>query len=455
MTVIETEPLRQETAPKPLAIAHRPVRVVICGGGAGGLPLAVMLQRKAKRHGLSITLIDPSATHVWKPLLHEFASGSMDKGAHEIAYLALAAWRGFTFSQGPMLGIDREAREVLVGPAIDADGAEMAPARRIPYDLLVVAVGGVTNDFGIPGVTENAFFLDSAAQAEKLHREIVRACMRANYGDAAQQDHLDIGIVGGGATGVELAAELRSTTRMLLAYGLDRLDTERFVRLTLVNADARLLLQLPEHIARSIDGILTRLGVRVLNGTQVTAVEPGTILTRGGERLRSDITIWAAGVRAPHFLTGIAGLENGRGGQLVVTPTLQTTRDPHILALGDCAAAPWLDKGGLVPPRAQASFQQAAWLTGALPKLAAGEEVAPFRYDDLGSLVSLGDAQAIGSLMGLARGAGIRIEGFLARLLYKWLYKRHQEALFGWWAVILDSFGRWIGSATKPRVKLH
>ena len=456
MTVTEAEPHQQERPSRiGPATGGGPTRVVICGGGAGGLPLAVMLQAKAKRYGLSITLIDPSPTHVWKPLLHEFASGSMDKGAHEIAYLALAAWRGFTFSQGPLIGIDREKREVLIGAGLDGSGAEMAPPRRLPYDLLIVAVGGVTNDFGIPGVKENAFFLDSAAEAERLHREIVRACLHANYNEARQSDHLDIGIVGGGATGVELAAELRSTTRMLLAYGLDRLDPERFVRLSLVNADPRLLLQLPEHIAHSIDGILTGLGVRVLNGTQVTAVERDAIVTRGGERLHSDITIWAAGVRAPHFLAGIAGLESGRGGQLAVTPTLQTTRDPRILALGDCAACPWLDKGGLVPPRAQASFQQAAYLAGAIPRLIAGEEAAPFRYNDLGSLVSLGDAQAIGSLMGLARGAGIRIEGFLARLLYKWLYKRHQAALFGWWAVVLDSFGRWIGSATRPRVKLH
>jgi NADH:ubiquinone reductase (H+-translocating) len=455
MNLMETQPAQQER-PTGLAPAESGLtRVVICGGGAGGLPLAVMLQARAKRYGLHITLVDPSATHVWKPLLHEFASGSMDKGAHEIAYLALAAWRGFTFSQGPMQGIDRDKREVLIGPAMDQDGVEMAPARRLPYDLLVVAVGGVTNDFGIPGVKDHAFFLDSAAEAERLHREIVRACMRANYDEARRSDHLDICIVGGGATGVELAAELRSTTRLLLAYGLDRLDPKSFVRLTLINADQRLLLQLPEHIARSINDILTSLDVRVLNATQVVGVENDAIVTRGGERLHSDITIWAAGVRAPQFLTGMGGLETGRGGQLVVTTTLQTSRDPRVLALGDCAATPWLGKGGLVPPRAQASFQQAAYLVGALPKLAAGEEVTPFRYNDLGSLVSLGDAQAIGSLMGLARGAGIRIEGFLARLLYKWLYKRHQAALFGWWAVVLDTFGRWIGSATRPRVKLH
>jgi NADH dehydrogenase len=431
------------------------LRVVICGGGAGGLPLAIMLQKKARRHGLAITLIDPSPTHVWKPLLHEFASGSMDTGAHEIAYFALASWHGFTFSQGPLAGIDRQAREVMIGAAHDETGAELAPPRRLPYDLLVVAIGGVTNDFRVPGVKENAFFLDSAVEAEKLHREIVRACMRANYSEGERKDGLDICIVGGGATGVELAAELRSTTRMLLTYGLDRLDPERFIRLTLVNADPRLLLQLPEHISKSITEILTKLKVRILNGQQVVKIEPGAVMTRSGEMLPSDITVWAAGVKGPAFLAGIGGLETNRLDQLVVTPTLQTTSDPNILAMGDCAAAPWVDKQGIVPPRAQAAYQQAAYLSGTIPMLARREEVKPFRYNDLGSLVSLGDAQAIGTLMGLARGAGIRIEGFMARVLYKWLYKRHQAALFGWWAVILDTFGRWIGSATRPRVKLH
>jgi NADH dehydrogenase len=441
------------TIPPVTAGETAPFRVVICGGGAGGLPLAVMLQAKAKANGLAVTLADPSATHVWKPLLHEFASGSMDKGAHEIAYLALAAWHGFTFSQGALQGIDREKKRVLIGAATDESGQEIVPPRWLPYDILVIAVGGVTNDFGIPGVKENAFFLDGAAQAERLHREIVRACMRANYEDTGT-DSLDICIVGGGATGVELAAELRSTTRMLLAYGLDRLDPERFVRLTLINADPRLLLQLPEHIANSVGEILAKLGVKVLNATQVTAIEPGGIMTRSGEKLHSDITVWAAGVRAPAFL-GQLGLETNRLGQLVITPTLQTKQDPHIFALGDCAAAPWLGTEKLVPPRAQAAYQQAAYLRRAIPRLKQGEELSPFRYNDLGSLVSLGDAEAIGTLMGLARGAGIRIEGFLARLLYKWLYKRHQAALFGWWAVTLDSIGRWIGSATRPRVKLH
>lgn len=434
-----------------------PQRVVICGGGAGGLPLAIMLaHRSRRRRDFAVTLADPSSTHVWKPLLHEFASGSADPGAHETAYFALARWHGFTFAQGPLQGIDRDKQEVLIGPARDETGVELAPARRLPYDRLVIAVGGVTNDFGVKGAKEHAFALDSAADAERLHRRVVQACMRANYGFGdLSNERLDICIVGGGATGVELAAELRATTRELIAYGLDRLDPERFIRISLMNADPRLLLQLPERIATSVEKVLHDLNIDVQNGQQVTEVTPDHVVTRSGQQRHSDITIWAAGVKAPAFLAGLGGLATNRMDQIEVTPTLLATGDAHIFAMGDCASAPWLGRNVRVPPRAQAAYQEARYLARAIPATLRGEELKPFRYNDLGSLVSLGGESAVGTLMGWARGAGIRIEGFLAQAIYRWLYKQHQAALFGWWAVFLDSIGGWFRGATRPHVKLH
>ena len=429
-------------------------RVLICGGGAGGLVLAILL---AHRHRtIAVTLADPSPTHVWKPLLHEFASGSADPGAHETAYFALARWHGFTFAQGPLQGIDREAREALIGPARDETGVELAPERRLPYDRLVIAVGGVTNDFGVKGARDFAFVLDSAADAERLHRRIVQACMRANYsiGDLADQ-RLNICIVGGGATGVELAAELRSTTRELIAYGLTRLDPERFIHISIVNADPRLLLQLPEPTANSVEKILRHLNIEIRNGQQVTEVTPDHVIMRTGEQHEADITVWCAGVKAPGFLRQIGGLTTNRQDQIEVTSTLQATADPNIYAMGDCAAAPWPDHAGAVPPRAQAAHQQAQYLARALPVSLHGGQPKPFRYNDLGSLVSLGGENAVGTLMGWVRGAGIRIEGLLAQLIYRWLYKQHQAALFGWWAVFLDSIGGWFRGSTRPHVKLH
>ncbi len=437
-----------------MAEAHQ---VVIVGGGAGGLELATRLGDRFGRKGrLAVTLVDRSRTHVWKPLLHEVAAGSMDVHSHQLDYLAQARWHHFTFCNGALESLDRWGREITAAPELDELGTEVIPRRVLHYDTLVLALGSVTNSFGVPGVAEHAFALDSAEQADRFHRRLVNACLRANHRASADRPaHLSVVIVGGGATGVELAAELHNTTRVLAAYGLRHIDPERYVRIALVNADARILAQLPERISLAITQALQQLGVDVLSGEQVVTVTAGEVRTMSGRTIAADLTVWAAGIKGPDLLREIGGLETNKLNQLVVTSTLQTTRDPDIFALGDCAACPWEGHATPVPPRAQAAHQQASHLLGSIERRLRGESPREFRYRDFGSLVSLSEYSTVGTLMGFISGKSLRVEGWFARLMYLSLYKLHLLALHGVLGVLLDSAARFLKRGTEPQVKLH
>ena len=163
------------------ASGSRPHRVVVVGGGAGGLPLATRLGERFGRRGRAdITLVDQNATHLWKPLLHEVAAGRMDADAHDLDYLAIAHWHHFRFRQGSVTGIDRARREIVLSEVRDDDGAAMLPARVVPYDTLIICVGCISNDFRVPGVAVNAAVLDTLRDAERFHRRLLSACVRAD-----------------------------------------------------------------------------------------------------------------------------------------------------------------------------------------------------------------------------------------------------------------------------------
>jgi NADH:ubiquinone reductase (H+-translocating) len=434
-----------------------PHHIVIVGGGAGGLELATRLGDRVGRRGRGVvTLVDRSPTHLWKPLLHEVAAGSLDIHTHQLDYLAQARWHHFTFAQGALEGLDRGRRDITIAPVRDEAGAEVIPRRTLRYDTLVLAVGSVSNSFGVPGVAEHAFLLDSPEQADRLHRRVVAACLQANYrvGDG-HDGKLDVVIVGGGATGVELAAELHNTTRVLAGYGLENIDPDRYVRLTLLNADARILAALPERISEATSNVLESLAIDVRNSAQVTEVTASSVRTKSGDAFPADIVVWAAGIKCADFLRGLGELETNRLNQLVVTPTLQTTRDPDVFALGDCAACPWPGHPVPVPPRAQAAHQQASHLVRTMDRRLRGEPLAPFRYRDFGSLVSLGEYSTVGTLMGFVSGKSLRVEGWFARLMYISLYKLHLLALHGFFGVALDTLARQLKRSTEPQVKLH
>jgi NADH dehydrogenase len=435
-------------------------RIVIVGGGAGGLPLAAKLGDKLGRRGRAeITLVDHNDTHLWKPLLHEVAAGRMDANVHGVDYLALAFWHRFRFRQGDVAKLDRARHELTLAPVHDDDGALMLPQRVLRYDTLIFCVGSVNNDFNVPGVAEHAISLDTLEDAERFHRRLLAACVRADGAAAAgSPTGVDIVIIGAGATGVELAAEIRQTTHVHASYGLEHLDSRKDVRLTIIEAAPRILPPLSEHIAEAATELLSKLDVDVHVGERVTAVDENGVHTASGAFYRADLVVWAAGIMAPEWLTRLDGLETGRGNQLVVTITLQTTRDPDIFAFGDCAACPWPEAGktgALVPPRAQAARQQAMLLVKSMKARLAGKPLPEFHFRDLGSLVSLGDLSAVGTLMGRLVGGSLLIQGLIARWMYASLYKLHQVAILGYFGVALDTIGRFLRRRTEPRVKLH
>jgi NADH dehydrogenase len=434
-------------------------RVVIVGGGAGGLPLASRLGDKLARRGLvEVTLIDRYATHLWKPLLHEVAAGTMDADIHGVDYFALAYWHRFIFRLGTIAGLDRAGQAITLDEVHDDDGALMLPRRTLRYDTLVLCVGSVCNDFGVPGVAKHAISLDTHEDAERFHRRLLAACVRANAKAAdGQPGQVRIVIIGAGATGVELAAEIRHTTGALATYGLEQLDPRKDIRLTIVEAAPRILPQLSEHIAKAATGLLDDLDVEVYVGERVTGVDADAVHTASGANHAADLVVWSAGIKAPEWLKDLDGLETNRANQLVVSTTLQTTRDPDIFAFGDCAACPWPEEGpkALVPPRAQAAHQQATLLVKTIRARLAGKPLPEFRFRDFGSLVSLGEMSAVGNLMGRLVGGSLLIQGLIARWMYTSLYKLHQVAILGYVGVALDTIGRFLRRRTEPRVKLH
>ena len=436
-------------------------RIVIVGGGAGGLELATRLGDTLGRRGKAdVTLIDKNRTHVWKPKLHEIASGSMDLSAHEVDYLAQAHWHHFRFRIGEMTALDRERREVRVAPFVDDEGREVTPDRAFGYDTLVFGLGSLSNDFGTPGVAAHALKLESKLDAQRFHARMVNACIRAHaQATPLRPEQLHVAIIGAGATGVELAAELHRTTREVVAYGLDRVDADKDIQVNVIEAADRVLPALPPRLSQATLELLRKLGVVVHTGAKVAEVLPDGVRLADGRTLPAELVVWAAGVKAPDFLCGIAGLETNRINQLTVRPTLQVTRDDDIFALGDCAACTWPQAnggaGGFVPPRAQAAHQQATHVAAQIRRRLAGRPLKPYRYRDFGSLVSLGEFSTVGNMMGGLIGGSLMVEGAFARLMYLSLYKMHELSLHGFSKVALDTLARLITRRTEPHVKLH
>jgi NADH:ubiquinone reductase (H+-translocating) len=432
-------------------------KVLIVGGGSAGLELASRLSRRFGKSGaVRVALVDKRRTHLWKPMLHSVAAGSLDPSAHELDFLAQAHWRGFHYRYGEMTGLDRANKLVRLAPALDEEGRQITPMQNVPYDTLVIAVGSVTNDFGAPGAAQYAVPLETPEQAVRFNRRLVNACIRADAQDEpVRPGQLHVAIIGAGAAGTELAAELSRTVNEIVAYGLDRIVPENDVRIILIEAADRILPGLAPRISEAALRLLLRCRVEVRTNSRVSEVRADGVALTNGDFVPAELVIWSAGVKGPDFLADLDGLEANHSHQLAVAQCLQTTRDPNIFAIGDCADCPIPGCSSSVPPRAQAAHQEAAHMVGQIGRRLAGRPLEPYVYRDFGSLVSLGRYGAAGSLMGFLSGRGLFIEGLLARIMYKSLYQRHQFALHGGSKTFFGTLGRTLSRRAAPVVKLH
>ena len=431
--------------------------IVIVGGGAGGLELAARLGRRLGRaQGRDrVLLVDRSSYHIWKPTLHEVAAGTLDTDQEGLSYALLARRNHFSFALGELARLDAGARRLTLKAILDDDGSRLAPERSVDFGRCVLAIGSGSNFFNTPGAAEHAFVLEQTADAERFHRRLLSAFARASF---EENGVVAIAIVGGGATGVELSAELleahKEFNQSLSPGQATRLE------LSVVEAADRILGGLPERISTQATQALSERGIRVLTSTRVDSVSAAGLETNGGP-VAADLVVWAAGVRAPAANAGL-GLAVNRSNQFEVDDFLRTSA-PDIFALGDCAACPWRD-GQIVPARAQAAHQQASYLarvllappSGGEPGGAArGAPSGAYAYRDFGSLVSLGESHGVGSLMGSLGGGNFFVEGLVARWMYVSLHLAHHLAILGLGPTLILAAARLLQQRVSGRLKLH
>ena len=401
------------------------LRIVVVGGGAAGLELVTRLGRN-KRH--EVMLIEPSSHHFWKPRLHEIAAGTFDTELDAVSYFQHAECNGYTHIQDAMTGLDRGSKTIRLR------GMNSVPTT-LQYDYLVMAVGAISNDFKTLGVSEHCLFLDSSGQAELVWQQI-KSQLRAT-------GTRRISIVGAGATGVELAAELAKVSSKLQHYR----QASKF-EITLIEAADRVLPGGPECMSEKVLKALKKQGITIRTETRVQRAEAGKLITSENDIIAADLQIWAAGIKCADWLTKLDGLETNRINQLIVNPTLQASLDDSIFVIGDNAQCIQPD-GSFVPPRAQAANQAATHLAKQFNRLLKNKPLQPFIYNDGGMVVAVGHNNAVGALM----NNRIVLKGRLIRHLYDTIFRLHQRVLFSWGRVTALVVLKRIKSILNPYYK--
>lgn len=421
--------------------------MVIVGGGAGGVELAAALGRRSVGSKTRVTLVDCATRHLWKPRLHEVAAGLIGAGEDESSYLALAQANNFRFRLGALTSLDPANRTISISSVKDSEGRAFLDERRLQYDTLVLAFGSQVNDFGVPGVAEHCHMLDSGEQALAFQHRVLEQAVRVADGAL---ERLRIGIVGAGATGVELAAELHHAIGAMHRFGglmpVEGLD------ITVVDMAARVLPNCDPATSKFAAEALERLGVRIRLNAGVERVTADGLILKGGETVPCAVKVWASGVIGWPFASSLAGVQVDRSRRIVCDDHLRCAGVDGVYALGDCACVLDQKTQRPLPATAQVAHQQAAYLTRALRS--PSKDPGPFAYKPRGTLVSLGREPAAGEVP-VADRSQIILHGRLPKLLYVSLHLMHRIELIGWSRALTLLLADRLRRIMAPPVKLH
>ncbi|MEU6642495.1 NAD(P)/FAD-dependent oxidoreductase [Saccharomonospora sp. NPDC046836] len=381
-------------------------RIVIIGGGYVGLYAALRLQRRLRRGEAVVTMVNPENFMVYRPLLPEVASGSLEP-RHAVVPLR-AVLRRTRFVAGRLTGLDLERRVAVVEP-------EAGPSLELPYDQLVLGLGAVARILPVPGLAEYGIGFNSLAEAAHLRDQVLRQLeiASANTDPELRRYALTFVFVGGGYTGVEAMAELQDMAIDVLA-GYPGVDPAE-MRWVLIEATDHILTMVSRELSAWAVTELTARGIDIRLGTLLESAEDGLLKLSDGSKFRAGTLVWVAGTRPPPLLAEL-GLPVDQRGSLVVDETLSVEGHPGIWAAGDSAAVPDLVQGGLCPPTAQYAVHQGRRIgDNILARLRGGPPQA-FRYRNRGEFVTLGKNKALGNVF------GFKIDGFAAWLLRRTYY---------------------------------
>ena len=368
-------------------------KVVILGGGFGGLAAARALHKTA-----DVTVVDRHNYQTFLPLLYQVSTAGL--AADHVAYPIRGALRKtpVKFRMGSPISIDHKNKEVKL------DSSEL-----LKFDHLVVALGSVTADFGIPGVKEFTLGMKTVSEALTIRAEIMR-----RFEDLCRFEDdtkLSITVVGGGPTGVEMAGAIAELIRGPLKS--DQSNAAAHIDITLIEAGPRLLPPFAPSLSARTKKDLEKLGVKVLLNAAVQEVEHRKIKLKDGTTIASEITIWAAGVKGSDAMAqlNLPTVAN----RVAVDPTMQVKNYPNVWALGDIAAAIGKD-GNTLPMVAPVAIQQGKFIAKQIIRLSKNQKLENFKYLDKGSMATIGRNKAVVQVKSL------KISGAIAWLIWLWLH---------------------------------